>query len=143
MKRTPLLILCLFIIPAVLLTAACAPITKPEQENTENKKVVFERPRKKPKKPKTQPPVFFSTHQVGSIVSSGETIQLTYKAQNVYLDAKFTVNSNRIALNSDSNIQPSVLGIANGTKYCWGENDCLILTKNTDGSWTIKSLPFQ
>ena len=148
MKRTQLLTLCLFTVATVFLNAACGPTTKVTLEPIETE--VKQKPKTEyfvvsPTQRQQQPPsknTFSCTHQVGSIVRQGESVYLTYKAVNTYINATFTVTSNNMTLNSDSNIQPTVFGIENGIKCCWDKNNCFIATNNGDGSWTIKSLPF-
>ena len=45
-------------------------------------------------------------------------------------------------LEGGGNIQPSISQTADILELCWGEENCLILKKNKDRTWTIKSLPF-
>ena len=95
-------------------------------------------------KPQTEvEPKLSCSHQVGSIVRPGESIRLTYKSANAYADITLTLEDGRFQLKSASNIDASAFGIANGIQYCWGKDNCFVATKNRDGSWTIKSLPFQ
>lgn len=152
--------MCLLTVAAVFLNAACGPgINKGQgdksivvQVETERKPPIkFVRPPVIHRgvlpgtKPQTEvEPKLSCSHQVGSIVRPGESIRLTYKSANAYADITLTLEDGRFQLKrSASNIDASAFGIANGIQYCWGKDNCFVATKNRDGSWTIKSLPFQ
>ena len=90
-------------------------------------------------------PKLSCSHQVGSTVRQGESIRLTYKTANASLDATLTLTAGRLGYDGESINLPQQIAKneANKVEICWGEDNCFVATKNRDGSWTLKSLPFQ
>ena len=154
MRRAQLFLLCLFTVAAVFLTAACGSKnnevqldTEPEvdievQIDIEPEPEYFVVPR--PKSPLKSEPIFSCTHQVGSTVRPGESIRFTYKSANAFVDGELTLKAGGFSYNGESdNFSYSTSATANRVIHCWGEDNCFIATKNGDGGWTIRSLPFQ
>lgn len=150
MKTKSLLIMCLLTVAALFFNAACS--SKQESgytevdltDNLETEEHFFHR--KDPLDLEVPPkPSFSYSHKVGSTVRPGESIHITYKTENAYLEATLTLEEGGFILESNSsNLQASASTTANSVKHCWGtDNDCFIATKNNDGSWTIRSLPFK
>ena len=138
MKHTQLFMMCLFTVAAVFLNAACS--SKNPGEPPIPGRVL------PGTKPQTEvEPKLSCSHPVGSTVRQGESIRLTYKTANASLDATLTLTAGRLGYDGKSiNLpQQSAKHEANKVEICWGKDNCFVATKNRDGSWTLKSLPFQ
>lgn len=95
-------------------------------------------------KPQTEvEPDLFCSHQVGSTVKQGEVFHLTYKTANASVDVEFTPKAGGFVYKNESTHYHSASQTASRVEYCWDEDNCFVVMKNRDGSWTIKSLPFQ
>ena len=142
MKQTLSFIICILIVAALLANVACSSKPKPITvvETLQKERKVEEGGPTKPVKP---PPFFHCSHKVGSTISAEDTFKLIYKADPVEIDYTITMKTNGgFRLEGGGNIQPSVSQRADILELCWGEENCLILKKNNDRTWTIKSLPF-
>lgn len=135
--------MCLLTVAAVFLNAACS---SKNNEGQGDKGIVGQTETEREPQTKVEPKLSCS-HQVGSTVRQGESIRLTYKTAKASLDGTLTLTAGRLVFESKSINLPqqkqSMKKEANEVKICWGEDNCFVATKNRDGSWTIKSLPFQ
>lgn len=148
MKQNLSFTICILTVAALLANVACSHKTKPEditivetskKEREVGEPVTFHRPTKSVK----TYPSFHCSHKVGSTISAEDKVTLTYKTDTVEIDYTIKMKKDgKLKVNSSDGTYPSISGTEDTFELCWREENCLVMKKNKDGTWTIKSLPF-
>ena len=126
MNRCSSLIVCLIIVAAVFLEVGCVPPGPPPP----------------PPPPPPELPSVYCSHRVGAIVNPGDSIRYKRTAADMSVEFTLTLEESGFVYDGTSTgVTGSISATSEKYQYCWGK-ECFIAEKNSDGSWTIKSLPF-